>query len=69
MKTVITLLLVYLLLPFSLYAHTVTATGGTLEEAESKIRQLAQNEKGASYKIIEARMGNKAHITAKITTS
>lgn len=36
MKTLIPLLLVYFLQPFSVYAQTVTATGDTLDNAESK---------------------------------
>lgn len=67
MKTLIPLLLVYFLPPFSVYAQTVTATGDTLDNAESKIRQWVQKEGGQSYKIIEARMVNKVHITAEIT--
>ena len=67
MKTLIPLLLVYFLPPFSVYAQTVTATGDTLDNAESKIRQWVQKEGGQSYKIIEARMSNKVHITAEIT--
>ncbi|QHM69971.1 YdgH/BhsA/McbA-like domain containing protein [Mixta intestinalis] len=66
MKTIITLLLVCFCLPFSVYAKTITATGDTLEQTESKIHQLAQNEGGKSYKIIEARMANKVHMTAII---
>lgn len=66
MKTLIPFLLVYFLQPFSVYAQTVTATGDTLDNAESKIRQLIQKEGDKSYKIIEARMGNKVHITAEI---
>lgn len=66
MKTLIPLLLVYFLQPFSVYAQTVTATGDTLDNAESKILQLVQKEGGHSCKIIEARMGNKVHITAEI---
>ncbi|EMN5549042.1 DUF1471 domain-containing protein [Enterobacter cloacae subsp. dissolvens] len=66
MKTLIPLLLVYFLQPFSVYVQTVTTTGDTLDNAESKIRQLVQKEGGQSYKIIEARMRNKVHITAEI---
>lgn len=66
MRTRIPLLLFYFLQTFSVYAQTVTATGDTLDNAESKIRQLVQKEGGQSYKIIEARIGNKVHITAKI---
>ncbi|MBZ4317134.1 DUF1471 domain-containing protein, partial [Enterobacter roggenkampii] len=38
----------------------------TLDHAESKIRQQAAREGATTYRITEARMGNKVHITAKI---
>ncbi|MCX2622640.1 DUF1471 domain-containing protein, partial [Klebsiella pneumoniae] len=37
-----------------------------LDQAESKIRQQAPREDVTTYRITEARMGNKVHITAKI---
>ncbi len=37
-----------------------------LDHAESKIRQQAAREGVTTYRITEARMGNKVHITAKI---
>lgn len=60
MKTTMTLLFVSIVLPFSVCAQTVTATGDT-EKTEEKIRQQADRD----YKITEARMGNKVHITAE----
>ena len=36
------------------------------DHAESKIRQQAAREGVTTYRITEARMGNKVHITAKI---
>lgn len=62
MKTTMTLLFVSIVLPFSVCAQTVTATGDT-EQTEKKIRQQADRD----YKITEARMGNKVHITAEKT--
>lgn len=53
-------------MPFCLFAQTVTATGDTLEHAESQIRQQAQKDGGKTYKIIEARMGDKVRVTAEI---
>ncbi|MGE0970437.1 YdgH/BhsA/McbA-like domain containing protein [Klebsiella sp. WOUb02] len=67
MKILVSALFI-LILPFSVFAKTVTATGDTLEHAENKIRQLTKQQGGETYKIIEARMGNKVHITAKITS-
>lgn len=67
MKTLISLLFITLTLPFAVSAKTVTATGDSLENAESKIRQIVKEEGGDTYKITEARMGNKTHITAIIT--
>lgn len=67
MRTTIILLLLYIIVPSSVYAKTITASGTTLEETESKIRQLTEKEGAKQYKIIEARSGNKVHITAKTT--
>ncbi|MEF3090969.1 DUF1471 domain-containing protein [Raoultella scottii] len=66
MKTLISVLFIYLILPFSVFAKTVTATSDTLENAENKIRQITKQQGAKEYKIIEARMGNKVHITAEI---
>ncbi|UMX69178.1 DUF1471 domain-containing protein [Klebsiella pneumoniae] len=55
------------LLPRAANARTITATCDTPDRAESKIRQQVIRE-GVTvpYRITEARMGNKVHITAKI---
>ncbi|BDH46977.1 hypothetical protein TUM12370_30210 [Salmonella enterica subsp. enterica serovar Choleraesuis] len=66
MKIAITLLLIYFLMPFAVLAKTVTATGDTLDDAENNIRQQTRKEGGKSYKIIEAQMKNKVHMTAEI---
>ncbi|HHC3067508.1 TPA: YdgH/BhsA/McbA-like domain containing protein [Klebsiella pneumoniae] len=59
-------LIVLSCLPLAANARTITATGDTLDHAESKIRQQAAREGVTTYRITEARMGNKVHITAKI---
>ncbi|EPL4910500.1 DUF1471 domain-containing protein [Klebsiella pneumoniae] len=67
MNKLIPLIVLSCLLPLAANARTITATGDTLDHAESKIRQQAAREGGATtYRITEARMGNKVHITAKI---
>ena len=66
MKKLIPLIVVSCLLPLAAHARTITATGDTLDHAESKIRQQAAREGTTAYRIIEARMGNNVHITAKI---
>ncbi|EPJ5712571.1 MULTISPECIES: DUF1471 domain-containing protein [Enterobacteriaceae] len=65
MKNIMTLF-VSIILPFSVCAQTETATGDTLEQTEEKIRQQADKLGDRDYKITEARMGNKVHITAEI---
>lgn len=69
MKKLIPLIVLSCLLPLAVNARTitVTVTGDTLDNAESKIRQQAAREGATAYRIIEARMGNKVHITAKIS--
>lgn len=64
MKKLIPLIVLSCLLPLAVNARTITATGDTLDNAESKIRQQAAREGATAYRIIEARMGNKVHITA-----
>ena len=66
MKKLIPLIVVSCLLPLAANARTITAPGDTLDHAESKIRQQAAREGTTAYRIIEARMGNNVHITAKI---
>lgn len=56
----------FFVMPATVSAQTISATGDTLENTESKIRLLTQKEGGKSYKIIAARMGNKVHMTAEI---
>ncbi|BBV61170.1 Protein of uncharacterised function (DUF1471) [Klebsiella quasipneumoniae] len=67
MKKLIPLIVLSCLLPLAVNARTITVTGDTLDNAESKIRQQAAREGATAYRIIEARMGNKVHITAKIS--
>lgn len=65
MNKLIPLIVLSCLLPLAANARTITATGDTLDHAESKIRQQAAREGVTTYRITEARMGNKVHITAK----
>ncbi|MCJ1845496.1 DUF1471 domain-containing protein [Klebsiella quasipneumoniae subsp. similipneumoniae] len=67
MKKLIPLIVLSCLLPLAVNARTITVTGDTQDNAESKIRQQAAREGATAYRIIEARMGNKVHITAKIS--
>lgn len=53
MKNIMTLFL-SIILPFSVCAQTVTATGDTLEQTEEKIRQQADKQGDRYYKITEA---------------
>ncbi|MDK6530032.1 DUF1471 domain-containing protein [Klebsiella pneumoniae] len=64
MNKLIPLIVLSCLLPLAANARTITATGDTLDHAESKILQQAARE--GVTRITEARMGNKVHITAKI---
>ena len=66
MNKLIPLIVLSCLLPLAANARTITATGDTLDHAESKIRQQAAREGATTYRITEARMGNQVHITAKI---
>lgn len=66
MNKLIPLIVLSCLLPLADNARTLTATGDTLDHAESKIRQQATREGATAYRIIEARMGNKVHITATL---
>ncbi|RDL15177.1 DUF1471 domain-containing protein [Serratia fonticola] len=50
------------------FAQSITATGTTLDEAETQIAAQAKKA-GASYYITEAHTGNKVHMTAKLTKS
>ncbi|WP_107318809.1 YdgH/BhsA/McbA-like domain containing protein [Klebsiella pneumoniae] len=66
MNKLLPLIVLSCLLPLAANARTITATGDTLDHAESKILQQAAREGVTTYRITEARMGNKVHITAKI---
>ena len=66
MKKLIPLIVLSCLLPLAVNARTITVTGDTLDNAESKIRQQAAREGATAYRIIEARMGNKVHILSLI---
>lgn len=66
MKILNVIVFISSVMPFCLFAQTITATGDTLEHAESQIRQQVHKDGGKTYKIIEARMGNKVHVTAEI---
>ena len=59
MNKLIPLIVLSCLLPLAANARTITATGDTLDHAESKIRQQAAREGATTYRITEARMGNK----------
>ncbi|UQY46202.1 DUF1471 domain-containing protein [Erwinia sp. PK3-005] len=50
---------------FGSFAQSITATGSTLDEAESQIAQQAKKS-GAAYKITESYAGNQVHMTAKL---
>jgi hypothetical protein len=65
MKNIMTLFL-SIILPFSVCAQTVTATGDTLSRRKKKFASRADKQGDRYYKITEARMGNKVHITAEI---
>lgn len=67
MKTVKFALIVTALttISFGSFAQSVTATGSTLDEAESQIAQQAK-QAGSDYKITESYAGNQFHMTAKL---
>ncbi|WP_312111441.1 DUF1471 domain-containing protein [Pantoea septica] len=50
---------------FAGFAQSITATGSTLDDAETHIAQLAQKA-GATYKITESYSGNQVHMTATL---
>ncbi|PLR35501.1 DUF1471 domain-containing protein [Chimaeribacter coloradensis] len=47
------------------YAQSITVTSGTLDEAEAKIAEKAQH-LNAKYKITEANIHNRVHMTARL---
>lgn len=61
-------ILVMFMSSFSLgcFAQSVSAWGGTISEAESKIEKIA-NKTDSTYKITTARMGDYAYVTAELT--
>ncbi|MGG4732762.1 DUF1471 domain-containing protein [Leclercia adecarboxylata] len=50
---------------FNSYAQSVSATGSTLDDAESQIAQKAK-QRGADYKITSSYAGNQIHMTATL---
>ena len=54
-----------LLISFSSFAESITATASTLDAAEAKIASLAKDA-GASYKITGARVDNRAYVSAEL---
>ncbi len=66
MNKLLPLIVLSCLLPLAVNARPIPATGDPLDNAESKIRQQAAREGATAYRIIEARMGNKVHITATL---
>jgi len=68
MKTVKSALIIAALcaISFGSVAQSITATGSTLDEAESKIAQQAKKA-GSDYKITESYAGNQFHMTAELS--
>ncbi|VTM14406.1 Protein of uncharacterised function (DUF1471) [Klebsiella pneumoniae] len=60
MNKLIPLIVLSCLLPLAANARTITATGDTLDHAESKIRQQAAREGATTYRITEARNGQQS---------
>ena len=67
MKTVKSALIIAVLsaISFGSVAQSITATGSTLDEAESHIAQQAKKV-GSDYKITESYAGNQLHMTAEL---
>jgi len=67
MKTVKSALIIAALtaISFGSFAQSVTATGSTLDEAESQIAHQAKKA-GSDYKITESYAGNQFHMTAEL---
>lgn len=67
MKTVKSTLIAIALsaVSFAGFAQSITATGSTIDDAESHIAQQAQKA-GATYKITESYSGNQVHMTATL---
>ncbi len=66
MNKLIPLIVLSCLLPLAANARTITATGDTLDHAERQNPPAGRPRGATTYRITEARMGNKVHITAKI---
>ncbi|WP_039661940.1 DUF1471 domain-containing protein [Pantoea sp. MBLJ3] len=54
-----------LLISFSSFAESITATASTLDAAEAKVASLAKDA-GAYYKITGARVDNRAYVSAEL---
>lgn len=67
MKTVTSALIIAVLsaISFGSVAQSITATGSTLDEAESHIAQQAKKA-SSDYKITESYAGNQFHMTAEL---
>ncbi|EOI3547714.1 DUF1471 domain-containing protein [Cronobacter dublinensis] len=50
---------------FNSYAQSISATGSTLDDAESQIAQKSK-QAGAEYKITSSYAGNQVHMTAML---
>ncbi|MEC5342930.1 DUF1471 domain-containing protein [Brenneria populi] len=57
---------IVMLLSSNVYAKSVSATGATLDEAESEIALLAEKEGANSYKIIHVRGDDYIYIVARL---
>lgn len=53
------------IISFGSFAETISSWGTTVSSAEEKIAKIAE-ESGSKYKIITARMGNYAYVTATL---
>jgi len=66
MKSIKTfVVLTALMVSFGSFAGSITATASTLDAAEAKVAAQAKDA-GASYKIIGARVDNRAYISAEL---
>jgi len=54
------------LFAFTASAHSVTATGNTLDSAEAVIAKKAKELNASDYKITSAHMGNKVTMSAEL---
>ncbi|SBH14384.1 Uncharacterised protein [Klebsiella quasipneumoniae] len=68
MNKLLPLIVLSCLLPLAVNARTITATGDTLDNAESKIRQQAAREGATAYRIIEAEWATKCILRRHSTT-